>query len=702
LAHLEIKLREEPSDKITLILEIKSDEGILFMRARTSHRSFVLIFGLASLNFACTKNQGTTSLTIALPQTPSVAAPAPARKTDVSASSSGNSWGLADPVSASQFKCFAVFLGGPEAELSNSSCTLSNGSTIKFGKFQGFVAAGGSVSFDSIPSGANRQLFLMGLALQDGASCETVGAGAEVTQSQYSQPFMLGQAAVNLKAGDNDASINGTFAADTPKVSDCNFFKGNGANAPVYIGKGEDGSLTIPNQASGTASFDLSTMARGDGTFYTTARRVMKIRPGASAGIFDVLVNDPSLNASNFKTGDEISVYVAASNDTVAGCGSNIYTGFRTIGFVTSFTAGSPATISATLSDGRFGNSIPVANFAADAAGTAPFCYVTVQRVPHISDLVLGMNAKLTMSGAGALAGLPSAAPAAGFMMLRVSGSLKATDIGAGFDMAGKGFKGGLGDSMGGFPGEGAMGVMPASSPLFFGSGGGGYNSVTGVGAAGGGGGGLGMSGAVGGPPPAPASTPNGGWNFGDQYGCNSYDATSKCLFGKIFMGGGGGGGLGGGGTQDGRSGGGVIMIFANELNVVPGASLTVDTGGTTGQVSTGGAAGGGGSVHIRLNKLSVGNSALMTINAKGGDQPDSQGKAGAGGGGRIHLDINETCDVADATHGAVGVVAANVLGGTAGFSAYTRFPDSTTNGTTYKTGPAVGQGSCNLTGFSN
>lgn len=164
-----------------------------------------------------------------------------ASKTNVHASSDdGPNWGLADPTDLSQIDCWGVFVGGPESELQGSSCSNAAGKTIaSFGVRAGFypINDAGEVF---VPAGENRQFYLAGMASSNG-SCELgFDTNPDINFSNYSAPFILGQANVNLNRAQEVVPIALSNQFDSSnKVQSCDFIQDNG-----------DGTTVAPNSLS--------------------------------------------------------------------------------------------------------------------------------------------------------------------------------------------------------------------------------------------------------------------------------------------------------------------------------------------------------------------------------------------------------------------------------------------------------------------
>jgi len=145
-------------------------------------------------------------------------------------------WGLADPTSLSQINCWGVFVGGPEDFLKGSQCTNSNDQVIaQFGPRAGFypINESGEVF---VPAGENRVFFLAGMASSTGDCEEGFGANPNINFSNYSAPFILGQAEANLVNAEETIPIQlvDSFSG-TNRIKECDFLQPGQGNSPTPL-----------------------------------------------------------------------------------------------------------------------------------------------------------------------------------------------------------------------------------------------------------------------------------------------------------------------------------------------------------------------------------------------------------------------------------------------------------------------------------
>ena len=160
-------------------------------------------------------------------------------------------------------------------------------------------------------------------------------------------------------------------------------------------------------------------------------------------------------------------------------------------------------------------------------------------------------------------------------------------------------------------------------------NGGGGGNSHN----AGGGGGGNYTAGGDGGP----------GWNncSPSAGGFGGLDLSSNISVLKIFMGGGAGAGEGNNGyATNGATGGGIILVKANEIKTTTCAGVSISANGGSIILAPGndggGGGGGGGSIVLEVNSWDIDAACTLTISSNGGNggAVASAGTHGGGGGG--------------------------------------------------------------------
>lgn len=141
-------------------------------------------------------------------------------------SGDGPDWGLNDPQSLSDIHCYGIFVHGNEPELSHSTCTNENDAPLRFGPRAGFFPISESGEIEVLP-GLNRTIYLAGMSSADGTCPSGFSENPDINGSNYSNPFIIGQATVDLVSGDNtvDIHVQNSFT-DNNKIKDCDFFEG--------------------------------------------------------------------------------------------------------------------------------------------------------------------------------------------------------------------------------------------------------------------------------------------------------------------------------------------------------------------------------------------------------------------------------------------------------------------------------------------
>jgi cell division septation protein DedD len=221
-----------------------------------------------------------------------------------------------------------------------------------------------------------------------------------------------------------------------------------------------------------------------------------------------------------------------------------------------------------------------------------------------------------------------------GILMLVANGNVL---VNGSIDMSAKGFRGGNGTSSSGREGQQGEGYLRPGSNLWDnrpvngnGGGGGSRQAQTSMSTGGGGGGGNGTPGGSG-----------WNWNGSDLYGAGGSTAGSPDLTTILF---GGGGGQGGNSLGNmGGNGGGIIMIYADQLTV-PGSIVSNGVAQVTssgGNQDGNGGGGAGGSILLSARSVPIGTAAVSAIG--GSASSGTVGPSGAGGDGRVRLEYCES-----------------------------------------------------------
>lgn len=200
-----------------------------------------LLLGASSLLFtACDRPQNTAKIRIQLPSQSKDAKPSPVAKRSgkVSAQGGGGSdWGQPIPNSINDFNCYAVFIGGPEADMRDKACIKGSGSSFEkfyFHNMVGFRPAGQTIEVDVKP-GAGRKFYVLGVKSNING-CQSLENPDNIDQSQHSNPLVVGTKTADLVAGNNSITIDASLDTDISSqlLQGCSFFGGTGG-APDRI-----------------------------------------------------------------------------------------------------------------------------------------------------------------------------------------------------------------------------------------------------------------------------------------------------------------------------------------------------------------------------------------------------------------------------------------------------------------------------------
>jgi hypothetical protein len=306
--------------------------------------AFLILLSLTLLG--CTREQNeTTKVTFTLPLASSTLA-----SSGNSAQSGGGNWGQSDPTSLSEIGCYAVFIGGPEADLSNKSCSVGSGTsfkTFKFGAGGGFYPAGSTISLETKP-GSGRQFYVLGVK-KGSAACGSfdVGTPDSLDSTNYSNPLLLGQASKDLLSGDNAVTINLALTNLTSqKIGDCNFYPNRAPlskvrfEGPTTYNSDSDEVFKLGKNACSKLYLSLTNADGDGGGFNDKARVVALTKTGANLANFDVygdsLCSGTPITQATFPAGEDSVPLYFKSPTATAGDASLDVTSVS--GFDSSFT----------------------------------------------------------------------------------------------------------------------------------------------------------------------------------------------------------------------------------------------------------------------------------------------------------------------------------------------------------------------------
>ena len=603
-----------------------------------------MVTGLLGCERPGDSSSGGSTVSISIPKASISALSSSRSQTSSRASSngSGGNFGLSMPTSFSSLNCYYVFVGGPEASLSNSSCVLQSGTTYTFGVLAGPIAAGSTASFQ-IAAGSNRSIY-MGGYMTDGSmsGCPSLD-NMESIQSHISPPVFLGSVGgLNLNPNSTvnvSVPVTATLQASN-QIQNCSGAIGGGNNNKgpgngsgpgnnngnqqsfggiMYTsGSGADGPLSIAAATTFTTNLGLG------GKPFNAMSRISSINQ--TAGSKSTSATVWSGGGSQWVVGQEVMISLIAagynSNDasnssfvnslSMKGpdsiCGGGWYRGKYIFTHIQNI-SGDTLTFSDPITSTDPLNSTAINQTLMD--GSSNFCDFRVVRVPNLSSLSLGASTSFLKPSA---AFDPTVTPATNvglFVVFRVSGTITGPNGGGAANINADGL--GFTNSSIGLSGFSINGgnTLAGSSYLA-----GAFSSS--VSTFGGGGSNFGNAGSD------YSASDAGSLSQGVGSWC------SPCALEDRAYGGGAGGASA---TTLGAPGGGIIIIFAHQF-VSPSTTWQISANGGT--VSSGsGGAGAGGSVFIATNQLNL--NMPIPIKAEGGS-PAGAGFGGAGGGGSAEL----------------------------------------------------------------
>ncbi|MBU0615911.1 MAG: hypothetical protein KJ601_07500, partial [Nanoarchaeota archaeon] len=310
-------------------------------------------------------------------------------------------------------------------------------------------------------------------------------------------------------------------------------------------------------------------------------------------------------SASAFSTGDEILVLQTQNASGDAG-----WYEFATVSSI----SGNNLTLNSGLANSYHSGSFNLTSSSS----------TQIIRVPHYTDIAINSGASITALAWDGYKG--------GIVVFRAKGIVNVSGT---INTTAKGFRGGIGGAGGvdGQQGESynGLGIVDNSAANLGGGAGGNYaNECTG-----GAGGSYGSNGGSG---QLDANWPSGGTSpAGATYGLANIS--------RIYLGSAGGGGARytapNGYIANGGNGGGIILIYSDQI-IVPGTVTSIGgIGGDSGHdYSSNGGSGSGGTVYLSASLINI----TGSVNATGGlaqTGTAGNGDGGSGGEGRIRLDSN-------------------------------------------------------------
>lgn len=563
----------------------------------------------------------------------------------------------------SDINCYAVFIGGPESQMQNSHCSEASGTVKKFsfGVYGGFYPAGSTISLE-VPAGKDRNIYLVGLRAQNSA-CRTFAPNEPIDAENLSFPMVVGkELGLSLFNGDQVVEITRTISA-TEQFENCSFFKepsplppappppppppsgGGGTTTPppppptqapppplTNFGTGRDGAwdiatgtaLTIQNATLNSATYtQAATDPYPSSKIFSARRRVNSVNATGKVLGFNV-----PIATDEFHLGDEIIWHVSgsyAATSPEAACGGGLKWG--DFGFSRVIRADLGAYEIET--DSPVGNpSIAYSNTAISSGVTdqsASFCNIQFRRVPNFGSINVSGDRTLKVGVSDTFGFYNLSSGIGGIFAMRVRNLSLNSDLT--IDVIKAGYQGVFGAA-----GRGAGGSMSSSVSLLANFGGGHKGSALGAGGGGnvGAGGKSVDAGAISAVIPGPC-----GGSF-----CSPL-MSSHAMFG----------GAGGStGAYAGGSGGGIILLYVE--NITGPGNLYLTSTGDVGPMDEGGAGAGG---TILLAAKNISSTGIILANAGGGSTTYSDGSGGGGGYAEVSYCASSTTTQVQSTGGTGG-----------------------------------------------
>ncbi len=471
------------------------------------------------------------------------------------------------PTTTADFQCFLAKVTGPGifegAGVQGKSCTIAEG--VISGQISSFFKRGESVKFQ-IPEKSNATVEIYGV-YPSPAEC----GGTSTAVNGY----ILGSR--SLTVNDNQAlTIPVSFNSAIPRQFLCIPNNINLADGNIF-GTGTDGDIVV---SASITTPEVTTISNG--RVFSANFKVQAILPDNKT-----LVLPASPTPAELTVGDEVLVHSTAAS-SYSDCDSAVRFGPGNYGFFKIQSISANQVVLANPID--VGTVFINTNLSTAPSFPTPFCSIQIRRVPQFNNLTV--NASILVNTFSYANGNGGILPIRVKNILSGTSSISASGKGHNLSSVGNSGSGGSFPERSGFTGSNGAG--------------GGWGNASTIGAGGGGGGGFqGGSGGM-------------GANTGGQGGIPGFCSTADCLFL---------GGTGGAVSASAKSSGGVLMVFAKE---VQGAiQLTADGGGLG---ATGDAGPGAGGVNVQTQAWT----SSGGISASGSSGTSATAQGGGGGGGSV------------------------------------------------------------------
>jgi hypothetical protein len=509
----------------------------------------------------------------------------------------------------SEINCYAVMIGGPDADLNVNTCKdAANGNVLmNFGPYVGGVPAGQTLKM-TLKSGPKRKVYLMAMNAAAGSCKDFRGSGPDKDKISY--PRLIGLQTVDLVPGDAtiDFTIPSTLST-LSEIGDCevdDIASGGGEGEEKPWSDGRDGSLAVAgfdyvdgdfDSIGGSATHTPKAGGVPSSKMFAFTSRVVGIN--SSDGKVLTLATTPA-DANSLSAGDTLFWHIgsgwAATNPDTNSCGGDLILGQWGTVKVASV-SGASVTLEKPITDNPSTINNTSLSSGSPAEGT-PHCLMQVVRMSAYDSVTIAAGASLGMT-------IPGWSPV-NYKYGVLAVSIKNLNMDTGSTMnINLGANGHPSGSVGAF-GLGTAGGSAAA-----------YRNRPGVvGNQGGGGANAGYGGSSAGTA-APGGAP---LNLCSGSVCSVF-ADKKAFFGA---------GGAGNGTSPGSNGGGFIFLLIENATGTGVINLN-SSGGSAANTDAGGGAGG------TIAMLMKSQSPSVTINTttNGGD---GNFNGGAGGGGLINV----------------------------------------------------------------
>lgn len=232
----------------------------------------------------------------------------------------GAPWGVSDPASFADIGCYGVMIGGPEAYMSENSCSVGPTAAAKIIRvwdwFGGFAPASEQEIEIIVPAGESRSIYVVGFAINSNSTCADFKA-AGIPKAELSNPFVIGQAQAALPAGQVTSVVIPVQFDPDKKIGSCEgpkFVFQEPPTTPIGpilgdYGTGADGDLVV----SGVTNLNSTATVESQVPLLSTSSitNIAQPDPGIQDELVITVANDWT---GKVKMGDSLSLYVPAGH----------------------------------------------------------------------------------------------------------------------------------------------------------------------------------------------------------------------------------------------------------------------------------------------------------------------------------------------------------------------------------------------------